>query len=79
MTRGVIDRIVEDAAGRKLAAILLGEEEWEINIPLQFLPEGAKEGDILDLGFQINHEATKNQKQRITNLIQKLKNKPRSD
>lgn len=73
--RAVIDRIVEDADGRQLAVVLLGEEEWQIEIPLRFLQEGVKEGDILDVDFRINPEATKNQKEKINRLIDKLKNK----
>jgi len=77
MIRGVIDRIVEDAAGRKLAVILLGDEEWKIDVPLQYLPEGVGEGDILDVSFHYNPEATESQKEKISQLIEKLKNKNR--
>lgn len=73
--RGVIDRIVEDADGQRLAVILLGDEEWKIDIPFRLLPEGAKEGDILDVNFRIDPAATENQKEKINRLIDNLKNK----
>ena len=76
--RAVIDRVVEDVDGRNLAIVLLSEDEWEICIPLQYLPEGASEGDILDVDFRIDSVVTEGQRGRISSLIEKLQNKPRS-
>ena len=52
--RAVIDRF-EDTK----AVLLLGEaEEVQAVWPRQFLPADAQEGDILQLDFRIDHEAT---------------------
>ncbi len=72
---GVIDRITEDEAGRRLATILIGREEWKIVLPLEYLPEGVGEGVILSLNWKIDCTATENQQEKIARMIEKLKNK----
>ena len=72
---GVIDRITVDAAGRRLATILIGREEWKIVLPLEYLPEGVGEGVILSLNWKIDCTATENQQEKIARMIEKLKNK----
>ena len=69
--KGVIDRIEE-----KTAVILIAEnEKTEILWPIDYLPEDAEEGSILDIKADVNHEKTKKQKKKIKNLIDKLRNK----
>jgi hypothetical protein len=72
---GVIDRITEDEAGRRLATILIGREEWKIVLPLEYLPEGVGEGVILSLNWKIDCTATESQQEKIARMIEKLKNK----
>lgn len=66
-----LDRVEED-----LAVLLIREEEKiKINIPLFLLPSGSKEGDILDITISKNLQETETAKKRVSNLLEKLKNK----
>lgn len=68
--RAVVDRIEGD-----LAVLLLGDDEFKINMPLKYLPEGVRESDIIDISIRIDHEATENQKKKVEDLLNKLKRK----
>ena len=69
--KAVIDRIEG-----KLAVLLMGEEgSIKVNMPLILLPEGCKEGDVLDIGIRKNETATVEAKGRSKGLIEKLKQK----
>ena len=76
---GTIDRIEGN-----LAVVLYGtEEKHKIDIPLQELPEGAREGHKVVLIFEnekvidivIDEEATMQAKERVQSLIDKLAKK----
>ena len=78
---GTIDRIEGN-----FAVILYGiEEQHKIDIPLQELPKGTREGHKVVLIFEnekvidivIDEEATMQAKERVKNLIQKLAKKKR--
>ena len=58
-------------------AVLLvrDEEEININIPLILLPSGSKEGDILDIAITRDLQETEAAKERVSALLEKLKNK----
>lgn len=58
-------------------AVLLvrGEESTQIDFPSKFLPEGCKEGDILDICICRDTRSTEEAKKRVSDLIEKLKNK----
>ena len=66
----VIDELEEHHA-----VLLVGPEEVEVDWPVNYLPTGAKEGDIIDFELGVDAVATKRQKQKVTSLIKKLKNK----
>jgi hypothetical protein len=69
--KATIDRI-EDG----LAVLLMGEDgKTRVNVPLILLPEGCKEGDILDIVIVKNEEATRETKEQVSTLIEKLKKK----
>jgi hypothetical protein len=72
--KAVIDRIEGD-----LAVVLLGEKgEFKFNIPLSYLPEGSKEGDVLKISIERDLIATQETKQRVSSLMGKLKKKGQS-
>jgi len=74
MMKAVIDRFEGE-----LVVVLLGEKgEFKLNIPLSFLPEGSKEGDILKISIELDIEATQETKQRISGIMDKLKKKGQS-
>jgi hypothetical protein len=68
MMKATIDR-VED----KIAVLLLGDENTKLNIPLSQLPDGCKEGDILNVSFERDPEATSQARERVSGLMEKLK------
>ena len=70
MMKATIDR-VED----KIAVLLLGDESIKLNIPLSLLPDGCKEGDILNMSFERDVVGTEQAKERVSNLMEKLKKK----
>jgi hypothetical protein len=66
--KAVIDRIEG-----KLAVLLMGSAK--VNMPVILLPEGCKEGDVLDVSIKKNAKATLTAKNRSKGLIEKLKKK----
>jgi hypothetical protein len=58
-------------------AVLLirGEESEHIDFPVKLLPEGCKEGDILDINITRDVASTEETRQRVSDLIEKLKKK----
>ncbi|MGA9140317.1 MAG: DUF3006 domain-containing protein [Methanocella sp.] len=58
-------------------AVLLirGEEQVQIDFPEEYLPEGCKEGDILDIDISRDVSGTEEAQKRVSDLIGKLKNK----
>ena len=69
--KALIDRM----EGNK-AVVLLGEEEREsADFPKSFLPEGSKEGDILSFKIRLESRRTKEAKEKVSEMIEKLKNK----
>jgi hypothetical protein len=58
-------------------AVLLvrGEESTHIDFPENLLPEGCKEGDILDIEISRDVESTDEARQLVSDLIEKLKKK----
>ncbi|HTY13069.1 MAG TPA: DUF3006 domain-containing protein [Candidatus Omnitrophota bacterium] len=69
--KAVVDRI----EGQK-AVVLMGEEEREAaEISLPFLPEGTKESDILTFKIKLESRRTKEAKEKVALLIEKLKKK----
>ena len=68
-----LDRIEENIA----VLLVRDEEKIKINIPLCLLPSGSREGDILDITIARNVQETEDAKERVSNLLEKLKNKNR--
>ena len=69
--KALLDRI----EGSK-AVVLLGEEERDaVDFPKGFLPVGSQEGDILSFKLRLESRKTKEAKAKVTDLINKLKNK----
>ena len=69
--KAVIDRFEGE-----LAVLLLGDKgEFRLNFPLSLLPAGCKEGDILNLSIERDLAATEQTKERVSNLMDKLKKK----
>lgn len=68
--KAVVDRFEND-----LAVILMGDEEQQIIVQKDMLPEGVKEGSWLKINFELDSEGEDNQRIKIQNLLDKLKKK----
>lgn len=66
-----LDRIEENVA----VLLVRDEEKTRINIPLSLLPVGCREGDILDIAITKDVQETESAKERVSSLLEKLKNK----
>ena len=66
-----LDRI----EGSTAVLLLRDEEAIKINIPLFLLPSESKEGDILNLSIVRDAQETEAAKERVSALLDKLKNK----
>ena len=66
-----LDRIEEGTA----VLLVRDEESIKINIPLFLLPPESKEGDILDITIARDVQETEDAKERVSSLLEKLKNK----
>ncbi len=70
--KAVIDRFEGD-----YAVVLFDDEEIKIDIPKKFLPEESIEGSWLKVSFELDQEGTQKQKEKIQDLLDKLKSKQR--
>jgi len=69
--KATLDRIEED-----IAVLLVRDKETiKFNIPLFLLPAGSREGDILDITITKDIQEMESAKKRVSNLLEKLKNK----
>jgi len=70
-------RVVVDRIEEKYAVLLFGEKEIKVDMPLELLPEGTKEGSILNARFELDLNAEQQQREKVSKLLEKLKNKNR--
>ena len=58
-------------------AVLLvrGEEDVHIDFPAELLPEGCREGDVLDVDVSRDEKSTEEARKEVSDLIEKLKKK----
>jgi hypothetical protein len=70
-----VDRLEGDMA----VLLLRNDERIKFNLPINLLPEGVHEGDILDISITIDEGATDESKSRVSSLIERLKSKKQED
>ncbi len=58
-----------------LAVVLVGSEEIQLYVPKDELPAEAVEGSWLTIGFALDQQGEQRQRQKIQNLLDKLKHK----
>lgn len=69
-------KVTVDRIENNLAVLLIRpEEEYDLHIPLKYLPDDMKEGDILSFDIKKDIEETKKAEKRVGDLLDKLKNK----
>ena len=66
--KAVIDRIIDDKA-----VLLVDDEEIEVIVPIQLLPDGIKEGTWLQVHFQVDQQLTSSRLQTNTDLLKRIK------
>ncbi|WP_367343847.1 DUF3006 domain-containing protein [Methanomethylovorans sp.] len=66
-----LDRIENETA----VLLVRPEETTKISIHISLLPEGSKEGDILNIDIVKDIQGTEQAKERVSSLLEKLKNK----
>ena len=72
--RAVVDRIENQTA-----VLLFGDKEIKVNMPLKLLPAGTREGSFLQVDFTLDREGEAAQREKISNLLDKLTSKSRQD
>lgn len=68
-SRIIIDRIEGDLA----VLVLYEDDRVKFNFPIKYLPEGAKEGDHLQMSFAMDEVSRDTEKKRIDTLLGELK------
>ena len=68
--RAVIDRFEET-----YAVLLVGPQEVELHIRKEELPPESKEGSVLLLGFSLDTQGEVQQREKVSSLLNKLKQK----
>jgi hypothetical protein len=71
--KAIVDRLEGDMA------VLLVDESLKLNVPIALLPDGVREGDILDISITIDEKATEDAKERVSSLMARLKMKVTRD
>jgi hypothetical protein len=65
-------KAVVDRFENGYAVLLLGEEEIELVVAREFLPQEAREGSWLKVRFEVDWEETKKQEAKVKGLLKKL-------
>ena len=68
-------RVVVDRIEGEHAVLLFGDKEVKVDMPLELLPKGIKEGNILNSIFELDPKAEQQQREKVENLLNKLRNK----
>ncbi len=82
MEKAFIDRFEED-----IAVLIVGEDERKLNVPRSSLPEGAEEGDWLQVELQegtltsakLDREELQRRKQQVEDLLRELRGRGPED
>ncbi|HEX8183112.1 MAG TPA: DUF3006 domain-containing protein [Blastocatellia bacterium] len=73
--KAFIDRVEGDLA----VVVLYDDDKVKFNLPRKYLPEGASEGDYLNITFAVDKESREAEKQKIDGLLKKLTGKKRDE
>lgn len=68
--KAVVDKITGDTA-----TILLGSQEFKVDVPVILLPKGTKEGTWLSIQIEIDEKETKSKYESNKSLLEKIKKK----
>ena len=68
-TRVVIDRIEGDLA----VLVIYDDDRVKFNLPVRYLPQGAREGDHLQVSFVSDEVSRELERKRVEDLLKELK------
>ena len=66
-----LDRIEQDEYGRALAVLVFDDGE-QLDLPLERLPSGAREGSVLTISFQLDPDESQRRRAAVRNLQARL-------
>ncbi len=66
----VVDRISDG-----IAVLLFEKDDYQVNLPVDFLPENIREGDWIDIDFSINKKLTEERYRKNRELLEKIRRK----
>ncbi len=69
--KATLDRIEGDMA----VLLIRNNESIRLNIPVVLLPDGFREGDILDISITMDEKETEESKARVLGMMERLKQK----
>ncbi len=69
--KATLDRIEGDMA----VLLIRNYKSIKLNLPVVLLPEGCREGDILDIMITRDEKETEESKARVSSVIERLKKK----
>jgi hypothetical protein len=59
--------------------VLADDDKVKFNLPVKYLPEGARDGDHLQLIFKADEKSREETKSRVSDLLKELKGQDRGD
>ncbi len=69
-------KVTVDRLEGGVAVLLVRDgESTKFNMPIALLPEGIREGDILDIAITVDEKVAEDSKARISSLMERLKRK----
>ena len=82
---GIVDRVIETNEGEEIAVILAEDEDMELNVPVDVLPDGVEEGTVLSLEVEkgnvldaeIDEEAARGHRERVEEKMERLRDRGR--
>ncbi len=69
--KATLDRI----EGEMAVLLIRNGESIRLNMPVAMLPEGCREGDILDISITRDEKETDESKAQVSSIIERLKKK----
>jgi len=69
--KATLDRI----EGEMAVLLIRNDESIRLNMPVVLLPEGCREGDILDISITRDEKETEESRARVSSMIERLKKK----
>ncbi len=70
-------RAFVDSIDEGIAVVLLGEDESvRVSLPVEWLPEGTEEGQVLRVSWEIDSDETSKAKEAVEDLYEQLGDNP---